>query len=47
MYFQRLRMLLLRDAFDIQLGGREGRNRQTFDHVETFPPRRDLGADLS
>ena len=27
----------LSDAFDIQLGGREGRNRQTFDAVETFP----------
>jgi len=27
----------LSDAFDIQLGGREGRNRQTFDQVETYP----------
>ena len=27
----------LSDAFDIQLGGREGRNRQTFDAMDTFP----------
>ena len=27
----------LSDAFDIQLGGREGRNWQTYDAVETFP----------
>ena len=27
----------LSDAFDIQLGGREGRNRQTFDAMATYP----------
>ena len=27
----------LSDAFDVQLGGREGRNRQTFDAMATYP----------
>ncbi len=37
----------LSDAFDIQLGGRESRNRQTFDQMETYPYPGDTSVQIS